>query len=111
MDKEDTKATADAIAQVFHHMGTPIFFQGDKKIIDAFKKHLKNLYPNVMPFVTKPHETNKNAIVERVIRTLKNDLLKFLYVREFPEIREKLVGEEYVYEDTTSEVLQEICRR
>jgi hypothetical protein len=92
-------------------MGIPIFFQGDKKIIDAFKKHLKNLYPNVIPFVTKPHETNKNAIVERVIRTLKNDLLKYLYVREFPEIRGKMVGEKYIEDDTTSEVLQEICRR
>jgi hypothetical protein len=111
MDKEDTKAIADAIAQVFRHMGIPVFFQGDKKIIDAFKKHLKNLYPNVMPFVTKPHETNKNAIVERAIRTLKNDLLKYLYVHEFPEIRGKFVGDEYVEDDTTSEVLQEICRR
>jgi hypothetical protein len=111
IDKEDTKAIADAIAQVFRHMGIPVFFQGDKKIIDAFKKHLKGLYPNVMPFVTKPHETNKNAIVERVIRTLKNDLLKYLYVHEFPEIRGKFVGDEYVEDDTTSEVLQEICRR
>jgi hypothetical protein len=111
MDKEVTKTTANAIVQVFHHMGTPIYFQGDKKIIDAFEKYLEPLYPNVRPFVTKPHETNKNAIVERVIRTLKNDLLKYLYVHEFPEIREKLVGEKYVYEDTTSEVLQEICRR
>jgi transposase InsO family protein len=111
MDDEEAKTTAEAIIKAFDHMGTPQIFQGDKKIIDAFKKHLKLVYPNVSLFVTKPHETNKNAIVERVIRTLKNDLLKYLYVHEFPEIREKLVGEEYVYEDTTSEVLQEICRR
>jgi hypothetical protein len=111
MDKEDTKATADAIAQVFNHMGTPFYFQGDKKIIDAFEKQLQPRYPKVIPFVTKPHETNKNAIVERVIRTLKNDLLKYLYVHEFPEIRGKFVGEKYVEDDTTSEVLQEICRR
>jgi hypothetical protein len=110
MDDEEAKTTADAIDQVFHHMGTPISFQGDKKIIDAFKKYLKPIYPKVNPFVTKPHETNKNAIVERVIRTLKNDLIKYLYVREFPEIRGKFVGEEYVEDDTTSEVLQEICR-
>jgi transposase InsO family protein len=111
MDNEDEKITADAIIKVFQHMGTPQFFQGDKKITDAFKKYLKHVYPNVTSFTTKPNETNKNAIVERVIRTLKNDLLKYLYYHEFPEIREKLVGEEYVYEDTTSEVLQEICRR
>jgi transposase InsO family protein len=109
MDNEDTKTTAAAIIQVFNHMGTPIIFQGDKKIINSFKKHLKSHYPKVFPFVTKPYETNKNAIVERVIRTLKNDILKYLYVREFPEIRGKFVGEEYVEDDTTSEVLQEIC--
>jgi hypothetical protein len=109
MDDQEDKTTAEAIIKTFYHMGTPIFFQGDKKITDAFKKHLKLVYPNVSLFTKKPHETNKNAIVERVIRTLKNDLLKYLYVHEFPEIREKLVGELYVYEDTTSEVLQEIC--
>jgi hypothetical protein len=109
MDDQEDKSTAEAIIKAFHHMGIPQIFQGDKKITDAFKKHLKFVYPNVSLFTTKPHETNKNAIVERVIRTLKNDLLKYLYIHEFPEIREKLVGEEYVYEDTTSEVLQEIC--
>jgi hypothetical protein len=111
VDDQEEKTTADAIIKVFHHMGTPQIFQGDKKIIDAFKKHIKFDYPSVSSFTTKPNETNKNAIVERVIRTLKNDLLKYLYVHKFPEIREKLVGEEYVYEDTTSEVLQEICHR
>jgi transposase InsO family protein len=110
MDNQQAKTTADAITQVFNHMGTPKILQGDEKIINAFKKHLKFDYPNVSSFTTKPNETNKNAIVERVIRTLKNDILKYLYVREFPEIREKLVGEEYVEEDTTSEVLQEICK-
>jgi transposase InsO family protein len=115
MDDQEDKTTAKAIIKVFEHMGTPQFFQGDSKITDAFKKFLKSDYPNVSLFTTKPNETNKNAIVERVIRTLKNDILKYLYFREFPEIREKLVGVElagevYVYEDTTSEVLQEICR-
>jgi hypothetical protein len=108
-DDQEDKTTAEAIIKTFYHMGVPQIFQGDKKITDTFKKHLKFLYPNVSFFTTKPHETNKNAIVERVIRTLKNDILRYLYFREFPEIREKLVGKEYVYEDTTSEVLQEIC--
>jgi transposase InsO family protein len=111
MDNEDSKSTAAAIIQVFNHMGTPRIFQGDQKIIDSFKKHLKFDYPNVSSFVTKPHETNKNAIVERIILTLKNDILKYIYVGEFPEIRGKFVGEEYVEDDTTSEVLQEICHK
>jgi hypothetical protein len=58
----------------------------------------------------KPNETNKNAIVERVIRTLKNDLLKYLYVHPFPVISGRFVTEEYYFElDTTTMVLQEIC--
>jgi transposase InsO family protein len=76
MDDQEDKTTADAIIKVFQHMGTPQIFQGDKKIIDPFKKHIKFDYPSVSSFTTKPNETNKNAIVERVIRTLKNDLLK-----------------------------------
>jgi hypothetical protein len=115
MDNEQAKTTADAITQIFHHMGTPRILQGDEKVTKAFDKFLKSDYPHVSLFTTKAHETNKNAIVERVIRTLKNDILKYLYFREFPEIREKLVrvelgAEIYEYEDTTSELLQEICR-
>jgi transposase InsO family protein len=109
MDKEDSVSTAAAIIQVFIHMGTPKVFQGDQKIAKSFKKYLNSSYPKVSLFATKPNETNKNAIVERVIRTLKNDILKYLYVRGFPEIRGKFVGEEYIEDDTTSEVLQEVC--
>jgi transposase InsO family protein len=109
MDKENLVSTAAAINKIFIHMGTPRIFQGDQKIAKSFKKHLKYRYPKVILFATKPNETNKNTIVERVIRTLKNDILKYLYVRGFPEIREKFVGEEYVEDDITSEVLQEVC--
>lgn len=86
MDKEVTKTTANAIVQVFHHMGTPIYFQGDKKIIDAFEKYLEPLYPNVRPFVTKPHETNKNAIVERVVYFQKGPILEWAVFYTKPDI-------------------------
>jgi hypothetical protein len=109
MDNENSESTAAAINKIFTHMGTPRFFQGDQKIANTFKKHLNIRYPKVILFATKPNETNKNAIVERVIRTLKNDILKYLYVRGFPEIRGKFVGEECVEDGTTSEVLQEVC--
>jgi hypothetical protein len=116
MDNEQGKTTAEAITRVFHHMGTPRIFQGDKKVTMAFEKFLSSKVPHVTLFTTKAHETNKNAIVERVIRTLKNDILKYLYFHQFPEIREKLVhvefgAEIYEYEDTTSELLQELCRQ
>jgi hypothetical protein len=109
MDKEDSASTAAAMLKIFDHMGKPKILQGDKKILDYLTKELSTNFPGITLIASKPHETNKNAIVERVIRTLKNDLLKYLYVREFPEIRGKFVGEEYVEDDTTSEVLQEIC--
>jgi hypothetical protein len=59
--------------------------------------------------MTKSYETNKNAIVERAIRTLKNDLLKYLYVHPFPTISGRFVTGEYRDFDTTSQILQEIC--
>jgi transposase InsO family protein len=71
MDKQDSKSTAAAINQIFIHMGTPRIFQGDQKIVQSFQKYLYHQYPHIILFATKPHETNKNAIVERVIRTLK----------------------------------------
>jgi hypothetical protein len=114
MDRQDSASMAVAIDQIFNHMGPPKFLQGDKKIVDAFHKYLYHRYPRIGLVPTKPHETNKNAIVERVIRTLKNDLIQYLYVHPFPEKKEKLVGkegyaEEYVELDTTSEILQRIC--
>jgi hypothetical protein len=110
MDREDSASMANAIIKIFDHMKKPEFFQGDHKIIDAFKKNLSPYYfPEISLIESKPHETNKNAIVERVIRTLKNDLLKYLYVHPFPKISGEFVGEEYIEHDTTTEVLQKIC--
>jgi hypothetical protein len=97
MDKQDSASIAAAIIEIFKHMGNPKFFQGDQKIIDYFRKELLPYYfPKVILIESKPYETNKNAIVERVIRTLKNDLLKFLYVRGFPKKREKEVHGKYM---------------
>jgi hypothetical protein len=59
--------------------------------------------------MSKAHETNKNAIVERAIRTLKNGLLKYLYVYPFPRISGRFITEEYREVDTTTQILQEIC--
>jgi hypothetical protein len=114
MDREDSASTAAAILKIFHHMGIPEILQGDQKIIDYFEKELISHFPGITLIASKPHETNKNAIVKRVIRTLKNDILKYLYVHPFPEKSERLLfeGEKekyYIELDTTSMVLQEIC--
>jgi hypothetical protein len=110
MDRENSASTAAAMLKIFVHMGIPKILQGDTKIIDYFKKELSPYFPGITPIASKTQETNKNAIVERVIRTLKNDLLKYLYVHPFPVISGRFVTEEYYFElDTTSMILQEIC--
>jgi hypothetical protein len=110
MDKQDSASTAAAIIEIFKHMGEPKIFQGDQKIINAFKKELSSYYfPKIILIASKAHETNKNAIVERAIRTLKNDLLKYLYVFPFPKISGEFIGEQYIEHDTTTEVLQKVC--
>jgi hypothetical protein len=100
MDKEDSASTAAAMLKIFYHMGKPEALQGDTKIIDYFQKELSPYFPDVVLMPSKPHETNKNAIVERAIRTIKNDLLKFLYFHGLPmkDIH-----------DITTGILQEVC--
>jgi hypothetical protein len=105
MDKEDSPSTAAAILKIFLHMG----IQGDQKIINSFKKELSLYFPGITLIASKTHETNKNAIIERAIRTLKNDLLQYLYVHPFPVISGRFVTEEYYELDTTTMILQKIC--
>jgi transposase InsO family protein len=109
MDKQDSSSTAAAMLKIFVHMGIPKILQGDQKIINSFKKELSPYFPGITLIASKPNETNKNAIVARVIRTLKNDLLQYLYVHPFPVISGGFVTEEYYELDTTTMVLQEIC--
>jgi hypothetical protein len=110
MDKQDSPSTAAAILKIFYHMVIPKILQGDQKIINSFQKELSPYYfPGITLIASKTHETNKNAIVERAIRTLKNDLIQYLYVHPFPEISGRFVTEEYYELDTTIMILQEIC--
>jgi hypothetical protein len=109
MDKQDSPSTAAAIQKIFYHMGIPKILQGDQKIINSFQKELSPYIPGITLIASKSNETNKNAIVERAIRTLKNDILKYLYVHPFPVISGRFVGEEYYELDTTTMLLQEIC--
>jgi hypothetical protein len=109
MDKQDSPSTAAAILKIFYHMGIPKILQGDQKIINSFQKEFSPYFPEITLIASKPNETNKNAIAERVIRTLKNDLLQYLYVHRFPVISGRFVTEEYYELDTTTMILQEIC--
>jgi transposase InsO family protein len=109
IDKQDYPSISAAILKTFFHMGKPKNLQGDQKIIDVFRNQLSPLIKGVTLVPSKPHETNKNAIVERAIRTLKNDLLKYLYDHPFPRISGRFISEEYREVDTTTQILQEIC--
>jgi transposase InsO family protein len=84
IDNQKFPSIAAAILKTFYHMGKPKILQGDQKIIDDFRNQLKPYITGVTLIPSKAHETNKNAIVERAIRILKNDLLKYLYFRQFP---------------------------
>jgi hypothetical protein len=99
-DKQDYPSIGAAMVKIFVHMGKPKILQGDQKIIEAFRNQLMPYITGVTLVMSKPHETNKNAIVERAIRTLKNDLLKYLYVHKFARKTGNI--------DTTSQILQEI---
>jgi hypothetical protein len=109
IDKQDYASLAAAILKTFVHMGKPKIFQGDQKIIDSFRNQLSPFISGITLMMSKAHETNKNAIVERVIRTLKNVLLKYLYYNPFPRISGRFITEEYREFDTTTQILQEIC--
>jgi hypothetical protein len=109
IDKQDYPKIAGALLKIFYHMGKPKILQVDQKIIDAFRNQVSPFIKGVTLVASKPHETNKNAIVERVIRTLKNDLLRYLYYNPFPRITGRFIAEEYREVDTTTQVLQEVC--
>jgi hypothetical protein len=87
MDNEDSASTAAAMLKIFYHMGKPEALQGDTKIIDYFKKELAPYFPDVVLMPSKPHETNKNAIVERAIRTIKMTYSNFSIFKDFQRKR------------------------
>jgi transposase InsO family protein len=95
IDKQDYSSISAAILKTFVHIGKPKILQGDQKIIDAFRNQLPPYIPGITLVMSKAHETNKNAIVERAIRTLKNDLVKYLYVYPFSRISGRFITEEY----------------
>jgi hypothetical protein len=57
-------------------MGKPQIISADNEIINALKSY--SSLTDVKLYNTTPHELNKNAIVERMIRTLKQYLLDIL---------------------------------
>jgi hypothetical protein len=81
------------MSSIISDMGKPQIISADNEIINALKAH-KHLYPNldgVRLYDTTPHELNKNAIVERMIRTLKQYLVNILMTYSIKQLYQKYV--------------------
>jgi hypothetical protein len=68
------------LIQIVKELGKPDWISADNEIIDSlFVNHvLDPFFVNIKLYRTSPDEINKNAIVERMIRTIKWYILKIL---------------------------------
>jgi hypothetical protein len=80
MDRKFGETIARTVDSILSKMGKPQIISADNEIINplkSYKSQLNNL-DGVQLYDTSPHELNKNAIVERMIRTLKQYLVDIL---------------------------------
>jgi hypothetical protein len=70
-------------------MGKPNTISADNEIIDSLylNKQLYVEFDGIQLYRTSPHELNKNAIVERMIRTLKQYLLNVLMTYKLDDLK------------------------
>jgi hypothetical protein len=85
----------NGLKQIFKEIGQPDILSGDAEVVNSVYENAKEhkLYPefkDLKTYKTTPEETNKNAIVERMMRTLKNYILKYLYEHEYPKDNQEL---------------------
>jgi hypothetical protein len=81
------------MSSIISDMGKPQIISADNEIINSLKLH-KHLYPNlngIQLYNTTPHELNKNAIVERMIRTIKQYLVNILMTYSIKQLYQKYV--------------------
>jgi hypothetical protein len=76
LDRKLAETIARTVDSILSEMGKPQIISADNEIINALKSY-SNL-KGVKLYDTTPHELNKNAIVERMIRTLKQYLVDIL---------------------------------
>jgi hypothetical protein len=80
----DKKQISDGMYYIIHQMGRPQIISGDNQVINALYQKVggQNVidprFEGIRTYATAPRETNKNAIVERMIRTIKDMILKIL---------------------------------
>jgi hypothetical protein len=86
----------NGLKQIFSEIGKPDILSGDAEVVNSVYENVKEhkLYPEFRDLTTHkttPEETNKNAIVERMMRTLKNYILKYLYEHDYPIEKQELI--------------------
>jgi hypothetical protein len=69
IEDREGETICTAFGHIFSFMGKPETVDGDNEIISKIVKYPE--FQGINWYVTSPHETNKNAIVERFIKTLK----------------------------------------
>lgn len=84
--KQDIRA---GLKQIFNEIGTPEILSGDAEVVNSVYEDYKKqiLYPefkDLKTYKSTPEQSNKNPIIERMMRTLKNYILKYLYHNEYP---------------------------
>jgi hypothetical protein len=76
MDRKLGETIARTVDDIVSEMGKPQIISADNEIINALRSY--SSLTGVQLYNTTPHELNKNAIVERMIRTLKQYLVDIL---------------------------------
>jgi hypothetical protein len=96
MDYKYAELITSTMNSILSVMGKPQTISADNEITNALKSH-KHLYRNldgVRLYDTTPHELNKNAIVERMIRTLKQYLVDILMTFSIKQLYQKYIDQQ-----------------
>jgi hypothetical protein len=98
------------LKNILKYMGIPKIIQGDNEIeqtVNLLKKEKPKIYGNIRIYISARGETNKNAIIERVIRTLKRLIIKYVMKKGVPVSKKG----NYVLQPILDEVTKEYKRK
>jgi hypothetical protein len=92
MDRKYGETIAQTVDSIVLEMGKPQIISADNEIINALKSY--SSLTGVQLYDTTPHELNKNAIVERMIRTLKQYLVNILMTYSIKQLYQKYIDQQ-----------------
>jgi len=86
-----------ALYNIIHEMDKPFIISADNEIINVMympkSQFVHDIFKGIETYRTSPSETNKNAIIERWIRTIKGRIMKYLadkYINVEPPTEENM---------------------